>query len=153
VTRRLLLLLLLVGCTPTPETFVHPELTGGHAELACADCHGEVLQDIPPGCEDCHDRPANHYDGACGSCHGILDWTADVVDHDRFFPTPHQGVSDCGDCHPSAASSNFEPFTCTDCHAHRRGEMDGEHIGEVAGYRYESNACLDCHPRGREEDD
>jgi len=150
----ILFLLFLAGCPkPVTEEFVHPAIEGGHAELTCAECHGDSLDTPPATCSGCHeeDRPADHDPGECGECHTITTWDAlSGVDHDLFFPTPHEGVSDCVDCHLQAP--NYDTFSCTDCHEHRRSEMDGEHLGEVGGYVYASNACLDCHPNGEEDD-
>jgi len=124
-------------------------LTFGHDGPTCEDCHGTAPYDqASPVCASCHSRPAGHFEGACEDCHNTRDWDEADFDHDDFFPTPHEGVSACGDCHPG---SNYQVFTCTDCHAHRRNDMDDEH-DDVGGYSYNSAACLDCHPDGEEDD-
>jgi len=124
----------------------------GHSNVPCLDCHLEDdFAAAEPRCASCHARPENHFAGECEDCHNIQDWFDADFDHDQFFPTPHEGVSACGDCHPSAENGNYDTFTCTDCHAHRRADMDDEHLGEVSGYVYNSNACLDCHPNGEED--
>jgi hypothetical protein len=150
---RLLVLLLMMGCAPESTEFVHVALSGTHADTSCSDCHGEVVEDREGWlCAECHeeDRPSDHDPAGCGVCHTLTDWGDAAVDHDRFFPLPHEGVDTCSECHTD--SSDRSVFTCLDCHEHRQSEMDDEHEGEVSGYRYESNACLDCHPNGREED-
>jgi len=143
------------ACIP-PETSeeAHFPLERGHAGLECTDCHtADTPSPTPRACAACHegDRPVDHYPGACEECHSDGGWDLAEIDHDPFFPTPHRGVSECGDCH--LAAPDFTTFSCIDCHEHRRSRMDNEHLGEVGGYVYESGACLDCHPRGREEDD
>jgi len=124
-------------------------LAEGHGGLICLDCHVEGdFAAASPVCSSCHqsDRPAEHFAGACDDCHDTTDWDNADFEHDPFFPTPHEGVSACASCHPAA--SDYTAFTCVDCHAHRRSRMDGEHVGEVSGYQYNSPACLDCHPDG-----
>ncbi len=151
---KLLLLLLLAGCAPAETTgFTHVALTGTHADTSCSDCHGESTTDRASWlCADCHeaDRPASHDPGGCGSCHTRTDWFDAGVDHDDFFPLPHRGVEACGECHFDA--SDRSQFSCIDCHEHRQSRMDGEHQGEVGGYRWESGACLSCHRDGRADD-
>lgn len=153
--RLLPLLILLTGCVQAGSTtgFVHVPMTGTHEQTSCSDCHGESTENRSAYlCIDCHleDRPEPHDPGGCATCHSMNDWFEAGIDHDRFFPLPHEGNDACADCHPDA--SNRAVFTCIDCHAHRRSEMDDEHQGEAPGYRYESNACLDCHPNGEEDD-
>jgi hypothetical protein len=123
-------------------------LGGGHAPLACNECHFIPGQydGLNAACESCHtdDRPKNHYAGGCAECHTVSDWGDADFNHNKFFPTPHNGVSDCADCHPGNDNSTF---TCTDCHEHRKPDMDDEHRG-IGGYQYNSKKCLSCHPRG-----
>ena len=123
-------------------------LQGGHAGLECTDCHvsDDDYTGLDAACDACHAPPPDHFPGACSDCHNVFDWEDADFDHDRFFPTPHEGVSACESCHPGGDTSDF---TCTGCHAHRAGEMNGEH-DDVRNYRYADDACLDCHPRGRE---
>ncbi|MCO4768680.1 MAG: hypothetical protein KDA24_01525 [Deltaproteobacteria bacterium] len=125
----------------------------GHDNVPCLDCHlnENDFGDISTTCESCHARPEEHFAGACEDCHNTSDWFDAEFDHREFFPTPHEGVSACGDCHPQASTGNYTAFTCTDCHAHRQADMADEHLGEVAGYVYESGACLSCHPNGEED--
>jgi len=131
-------------------------LVGRHAHLACGDCHvNGVWAGTPRTCIGCHraarDRASPSHAGfpdACTDCHGQDAWRPATFRH-RRFRVPHRGVRDCVDCHPDPA--DFGNFTCTDCHAHRRASMDGEHRG-VRNYRYESRACYGCHSRGTEDD-
>jgi hypothetical protein len=121
-----------------------------HAEPTCTECHlTNDYADADPACISCHaaDEPRNHFGDDCASCHNIRDWEDADFNHNRFFPIPHEGVRECSSCHPN--EQDYAQFTCTDCHAHRQGNMNGEHRG-ISGYRYDSYACLDCHPRGQE---
>jgi Zn finger protein HypA/HybF involved in hydrogenase expression len=144
--------ILLLGCGQVQSpTTNHFPLEFAHAEATCTDCHGtSSLDGLDSTCAQCHEavRPAGHYTGDCGDCHSAAGWDDADFDHRDFFPTPHEGVRDCGDCHPVAGDRSV--FTCTDCHAHQRADMEDEHRGETSNFRYESGACLDCHPDGRE---
>jgi hypothetical protein len=123
----------------------------GHSDVPCLDCHLEDdFSAADPTCSSCHARPANHFAGACAGCHTIRDWNDADFDHRDFFPTPHEGVSNCSSCHLAAGSGDYSTFTCIECHEHRRSRMDDKHLGEVSGYVWASPACLDCHPDGRE---
>ncbi len=139
---------------PDVEEFDHSffTLAGGHDGPECFACHGEApKEEADPTCSVCHGRPPGHYAGACDVCHDVYGWdgaVADDFDHRPFFPTPHEGVSQCSSCHP-AGDGNYGLFTCTDCHEHRRSETDEDHYEEgVPDYVYESSACLECHPDG-----
>lgn len=135
-------------------------LDGGHAIdgddiVGCDTCHdtAECYDGLEPApCTVCHedDRPVGHFAGDCEGCHPITRWEDGVVDHADFFPIPHRGNGDCGDCH--LADDNYATFSCTHCHEHRQSEMADKH-DEVGGYSWDSDECLRCHPDGRAEDD
>ena len=143
-------------------SFAHPAsfpLTGAHAALPCSSCHATGFTGTPRECVACHgddfDRTSNPnhratgFPTTCQDCHGTSDWRPATFDHDRFFPIasgPHGGIP-CGTCHVDP--NRFSVFECTNCHEHRRSEMDDEH-DDVRGYQYLSQACYRCHPRGRE---
>jgi hypothetical protein len=150
---------------PFPEApgFVHPAsfpLRDGHANLACDRCHGErATNDVDARCAACHldDRPRgtvpDHlvvgFPEDCAGCHRPTRWKDATFDH--RFPIDrglHRALS-CAACHPSPAGT--PTFTCTDCHAHRAGDMAKEHR-DVADYAYASPACLRCHPTGTERE-
>jgi hypothetical protein len=142
-------------------------LTGAHAAVDCAGCHRGAppleFAATPTDCFACHaddfratrdpDHQRSGFPTTCESCHNTIDWEmADFRAHDTlFFPIfsgPHAGEwGACSDCHTTP--SDFSRFSCLNCHAHRRGEMDDEH-DDVRGYAYQSDACLSCHPQGRE---
>ena len=139
--------LVATGCDPWADTESHPfKLAGAHVEADCVSCHkADRVGPVPSDCESCHDRPEGHFDGDCESCHAPTAWSD--FDHSSFFPTPHQGVSDCEACHTTGSDESFE---CIECHEHGQSPMDDVHLGQVANYEWTSNACLSCHPKGRE---
>jgi len=125
-------------------------LTGAHSTADCGGCHEDNrYAGTPTDCFACHtaDFTEGHRPGEstrCADCHSTATWQgARMVDHVRFFPLPHEGISDCGDCHPDGSDS----FTCMSCHTLSRCRMDREHRG-ISGYSYTATDCLRCHPRG-----
>jgi hypothetical protein len=134
--------------------------------LTCQNCHntqrwsgaGFNHSGITESCVTCHlsdynaTTDPNHsvlgFPHACETCHNTTSWSGANFSH-PWFPInsgPHANRN-CSDCHPAPA--NFAVFSCTDCHAHRRSEMDGKHK-DVPGYVWQSSACYACHPDGRE---
>ncbi len=144
-------------------------LTEGHAINECNRCHNpDDYSNISADCFSCHQDDYNattnpghiaaELSTDCMECHTTLPgWKpAEFPVHDaQFFPIysgAHQGKWDnCSDCHTNTA--NYAVFTCIDCHAHNKADMDDKHLGEVSGYQYNSAACMECHPRGSHEDD
>lgn len=129
--------LALTACTgvdPNPAVFAED----------CQSCH---IQEFLTVSEPVH---VDVYPERCVACHSSVSWRPDDnTGHEAIFPvsgTEHDGLT-CDECHPEPARTL--DFTCTECHAHERADMDDEHGGED-GYRYESSACLDCHPDGGE---
>ena len=143
-------------------------LTAGHAFFECNRCHtGTTYSDISSECVSCHQSDYNatsnpdhlaagiHTD--CAECHTTQPgWKpAEFTEHDAlFFPIfsgKHMGQwENCIECHTNP--DNYAVFSCTICHEHNRADMDDKHLGEVAGYQYNSAACLECHPTGRAEE-
>jgi hypothetical protein len=134
-------------------------LTGGHVDLACADCHGESIGPVAdPSCAGCHlddFQTANNPDHrtlglptTCDLCHTAAGWSPADFSAFHTFPLStgrHTGLA-CSACHP--AGNAWADFSCITCHEHERQRMDDKHLGEVSGYQYESQACYTCHPRG-----
>jgi hypothetical protein len=83
----------------------------------------------------------------CQRCHGTHTFRGARFDH-RFPITSgkHAGFA-CQSCHTVPGS--FQSFSCIDCHAHSKREMDDEH-DRVRGYVYSTPACYACHPDGKE---
>ena len=133
-------------------------LVGAHRDADCTDCHqNQVYLGTPRDCYSCHaqdylsatnpDHVAGSYPTNCETCHSAAGWRPASFDHDALFPLQGSHSSlNCTDCHQG---SNYNTFSCINCHAHRKSEMDDEH-DDVSGYVYSSPACLSCHPTGKE---
>jgi hypothetical protein len=134
------------------------ELTGGHAGVACVDCHAgaesaQDLRDTPRACYPCHEKDDEHesaYGRQCGECHSTADWDEVDFDHD-VFPLDHgseERTAGCETCHPDDTDS----YTCYGCHEHTTAKVLDEHEGRSLD---ELKECVECHPRGEEaeEDD
>jgi len=97
----------------------HPlPLTGGHAGVACTQCHvGRPGAEIIPGtnlprpasanCVSCH---GDHHDGLtnCVRCHSVAGWKPPTFTHPRVgdhMPSGEEPVA-CGSCHPNGFGSS-----------------------------------------------
>lgn len=135
-----------------------PIATGSvHQEASCDSCHTTAsYQEF--SCIDCHEHAQAETDpdhtsvvgyeyasNACLSCHP--DGTAVSREEHTDFPiaagSTHED-SACDQCH---VTSNYQEFSCIDCHEHAKSTMDAEHAA-VYSYMYESMSCLSCHPDG-----
>ncbi|MFO0984838.1 MAG: hypothetical protein U1E76_24440 [Planctomycetota bacterium] len=132
------------------------KLTGAHLGVACQKCHANGYAGTPTDCYSCHaddyarakdpDHVANGYPTTCEQCHNTSSWDDANFDHESFFPIAKGNHKlDCNLCHTTGSTTTF---SCIDCHAHTKTDMDRKHR-EVQGYRYESKACYQCHPRGK----
>ncbi|MCF8233954.1 MAG: hypothetical protein K9G67_00885 [Bacteroidales bacterium] len=159
-------------CHPTgsaEDGFDHSQtqfpLTGAHITTACVDCHADGYEGTPMQCVACHEEDygqttnPNHQSiglsTECQNCHTTNPgWQPATFDeHDGlYFPIysgEHNGTwNECLECHTDP--SNYNLFTCIDCHEHNKPDTDEEH-DEVGGYIYESIACYECHPDGTAE--
>jgi hypothetical protein len=106
--------------------FVHGffPLSGGHAGVACTDCHGSgPIGPISRDCNSCHSddyqTAPNHVAGSfstnCEQCHTTQTWQGAVFNH-SFFPLTlgHSGL-DCSDCH--GATPGPRASDCNSCHS------------------------------------
>jgi hypothetical protein len=99
-------------------------LVGGHAGLACTQCHSSgTFGPIPSNCSACHtadyQRAAGHvaqaFPQTCDQCHRTTAWLPTTYQHAAFPLTGgHAGVS-CTQCH---TGGTFGPIlsTCYSCH-------------------------------------
>lgn len=100
-------------------------LIGGHAEAACAGCHGAGNANKHPtrSCFGCHARDDAHkgQNGTdCASCHNPRSWKQTSFDHDRMTGFPLKGAHKaavCAACHVQPPKVAKPPVTCFGCHA------------------------------------
>ena len=130
-------------------------LTDGHAQTACAGCHGSrAFSDTPDTCASCHPEPAIHAGSLgtdCELCHTTAGWSparlagasfshAEVTD---FALDGHQSGSGgplvpCASCHP-AGLEYFNTKACVDCHEERDPAYTRDHSDRFG------MACASCH--------
>ena len=132
--------------------FDHPfARTGGHADIACSDCHvdragaalipGTGLYEASPECASCH-TPGHEPRGACNTCHGTDSWDSGS---EHPFPRTggHVGVA-CTTCHISRPGAGLIPGTtlpvapsdCMSCHRDQhRGLTNCTRCHSVAGWK------------------
>lgn len=112
------------------ENFDHSlfsfQLTGGHAGLACVQCHinARGLADFaatPQDCFSCH-RNDDAHDGQngtnCAACHNTSDWKDADFDHSlsNFPLTGAHAAVRCESCHSSGQFARL-PTDCASCHS------------------------------------
>ncbi len=115
-------------------------LTGGHAKVACEDCHkgGEKFRAAPTACFACHGEDDPHKGELgrdCQSCHNVTDWKKVRFDHSKT-KFPLSGVhktTDCALCHIDQKFKGV-PIDCIACH-----KKDDKHKGAFG------TLCGDCH--------
>ncbi|HLP41710.1 MAG TPA: hypothetical protein VK465_09405, partial [Fibrobacteria bacterium] len=119
---------------PPGSTFQHPgafPLTGGHAQISCAECHANGYVNTPAECVGCHkgdfDKTANprhaelNISTNCKECHTINSWQGarippgSTFQHPAAFPLSggHANVS-CTGCHANGYTNT--PRDCNSCH-------------------------------------
>lgn len=147
-----------------PATFAihntYYPLTGAHVNVSCNGCHNGNYNNTPNSCFGCHQADYNQTNNPphasaqfptdCQMCHTTSAWIPSTFNHDaQYFPIysgKHQGEWNlCADCHINP--TNYQIFSCIDCHEHNQTDMDDKHNG-VPGYQYNSIACYTCHPTG-----
>jgi len=136
-------------------TFDHNQtafpLTGGHAQVACQDCHRDgVYQGTPQDCVGCHDDPVFHrglLGTECASCHDSTAWSPARYDRAHTFPINHgeSGPSPCRTCHPTTLSD----YTCYGCHEHDPADLERKHREEGIS---DFQDCARCHPTGQKDE-
>jgi hypothetical protein len=121
-------------------------LDGGHADVACADCHGEgdarVLAPLPhAACTDCHTEDDPHRAEAtatCTTCHVVDDWAVVTFahqEHTGFALLGEHRDLDCASCHEDA-SFEAPGSECAACHEddrprnHFDGDCQGCHVAD-----------------------
>ena len=117
-------------------------LDGGHAELACNDCHSDepFSDELDVSCVSCHDEDDDHeghFGPDCGNCHETVEWSSGTFDHDTDTEYPLKGAhleTDCVDCHVEPIYDVALEESCESCHAD-----DDVHEGT------QGTECGDCH--------
>ena len=117
-------------------------LDGGHADLACGDCHGEdpFADKLDVGCMSCHEEDDDHdghFGPECANCHNAVEWKSATFDHDLDTEYPLQGAhldTGCVDCHVDPIYDVSLEAGCDSCHAD-----DDVHEGS------QGTACATCH--------
>jgi hypothetical protein len=162
----------------TPITLDHSffSLSGGHAPVACEQCHPTpAFQQTSSECVACHPEPEAHwgwYGTACADCHTIDAWTPSIFDHNQLdfsLTGQHAGLecqtchrnhqfmgtlSECNACHrqPDSHISGQFGQRCQMCHV-----ADGWQPAFLRQHTFPVNHgspdqmphdCLVCHPRG-----
>jgi len=132
-------------------------LQGAHSKLECSQCHVKNLN-LPTDCMGCHKKEYNSafqpnhknagFSANCEICHfpSHVLWSQAVFDHSFPINSGRHARKDCMDCHVTA---NYRDFSCLNCHAHDKTQMDNRHR-DVPGYSFDSQSCFACHPEGRE---
>jgi len=135
-------------------------LSGRHRVIDCLDCHRSgQYEGLPSTCVFCHledylnasdpDHKQLGFHTDCEVCHGTdaLSWEdVTMVGHSFPINLGKHAKQDCIDCHVTA---NYRDFSCLNCHAHDKTQMDNRHR-DVPGYSFDSQSCYACHPEGRE---
>jgi formate-dependent nitrite reductase membrane component NrfD len=125
------------GCHQSTETWQqvemtsHPlELTAGHAQATCSDCHPDTSFKQARGvtCNECHEPPGQaHYGPACEDCHtpaSFQDAAVPVELHPVQLTGAHQNAS-CEGCHDGADEPAAEN-ECSQCHERPEGHLSGD---------------------------
>ena len=127
-------------------------LTGGHANVTCAQCHtNNNYNSTPTACYSCHQADyqgatnPNHSAGGfptdCTLCHTVTVWTNSTFNHAAVFPlTGAHATTGCAQCHVNNNYSTL-PTTCYGCHqADYTGTNAPPHA--TAGF---PTTCQTCH--------
>ena len=146
-------------------------LAGGHAALACKDCHRSGLHLVAAqACSQCHAIPHGGTQRPCEACHAVAGWKQVTYVHQfppSRLPGKHQ-TAPCLSCHPKF---RFQPtsFECAACHDKDRPhaplgdcakchsaltwdtrafDHDQPDVGFALTGRHRQVDCKACHPDG-----
>ncbi|MCA8943300.1 MAG: hypothetical protein KDB80_12125, partial [Planctomycetes bacterium] len=133
--------------------FTHTQafpLTGAHASVDCSTCHvGNVYQNLPSNCIDCHLADYQGADGHvaggfsqdCTQCHSTVTFEGAGFTHTSAFPLigSHAAAS-CSQCHVGNVYQGL-PSDCSDCHMPEyTAATDPPHAAQGFG-----TDCATCH--------
>ncbi len=133
----------ILGFTETgfDHRFTDFELSGGHVDVPCSDCHDVEARyaSAPLTCSGCHEDDDPHQgrmDQTCSTCHTVNGWESDIrFDHAStlFDLAGAHADADCMDCHFDQVWDGLSS-DCVQCH-----QEDDAHSGRFG------NECADCH--------
>lgn len=115
-------------------------LSGQHAAIECAACHGAGKPDpAPTACIGCHrgdDKHKGRNGPDCAACHSSSDWKRVSFDHAStgFALLGRHRSAACEACHTRPIQEWKPPKGCIDCHAD-----DDRHEGLLG------TDCSGCH--------
>ncbi len=122
-------------------------LVGGHAGLACTQCHTSgTFGPIPSNCSACHtvdyQRAPNHaaqaFPQTCDQCHRTTAWLPTTYQHAAFPLTGGHAGATCTQCHTSGTFGPI-PATCYSCHT-----ADYQRAPNHAAQAF-PHTCEQCH--------
>ncbi len=141
------------GAFSHPATF---PLGGGHANLACARCHGAGRPHaVGAQCVSCHEtqfmaaanpsHSAGGFPRTCDDCHTITSWRPAKFDHaaTRFPLTGAHTRTECARCHVGGRYAGT-PSDCNSCHQPDYARTTNPNH-QAGGF---STRCQDCHNTG-----
>jgi hypothetical protein len=101
------------------------DLTGGHAEVSCLECHDQTVEAGALGCAGCH-QPGEepHYGPDCATCHTPTSFQQALLpDHPVALKGKHKNAT-CAGCH--AEGQPTPDLTCSNCHEPAENHLPGE---------------------------
>ncbi len=125
------------GCHQSTEAWqqvemaTHPlELTAGHAQAACSDCHPNTSFEQATGvsCSDCHEPPGQpHYGPACEDCHTPIGFQDAAVLPAELHPVELTGAHQSAPCEGCHGGGKPAPkHECSTCHQRPEGHLSGD---------------------------
>ncbi|WP_319592237.1 hypothetical protein [uncultured Draconibacterium sp.] len=138
----------------SPSLFDHTvtsgfELTGGHSDRQCVDCHLGTTTAADPACISCHQENynsaenhlASNYPTDCLQCHSVNSWDGADFDHNltQFPLTGSHIATECTACHTDGYAGTST--LCSSCHTENYNTAQNpSHVS--AGIALD---CEDCH--------
>ena len=148
----------------SPATFSHGTtkfpLTGAHVNTPCASCHiGNVFAGTPTDCYHVPQDGVSDHQQPESRGGRVPDHLRDLPHHDHLDaerPSRTASSRSLRATTPDSPAgiairtpSNYQVFTCTNCHTHTQADTDRQHRG-IRNYVYSSPSCYSCHPTGRD---
>jgi len=125
------------------------ELTGGHSDRQCSDCHIGTTTAASSECVSCHqanynsapEHLAQNYPTDCLQCHTVNSWEAASFDHSltNFPLTGAHIATECSACHTDVYAGT--PSNCSSCHTDNYNAAQNP-VHTSAGI---STECETCH--------